>query len=238
MKLPKLDMPMYSTELPVSGKKVKYRPYTVKEEKIILLAATTNDPVQLKEAAIQVLENCCSVDVTTLHPTDVEWLFIKLRIVSVSIDADIEVPIYKCTDEKCPESISVKVNIEENLVINGKEILDNEPGFTKKKDGWVIMFTDQIGIQMSVLTNKSTDEGEVMWDCFVAMFEGDNIITKNDVTKEEFIAYIDDLPRPFADKIEFLFNNQPWISMPIVAECPACGKKHEVNISGILDFLE
>ncbi len=238
MKLPKLDMPTYKTTLPVSGIEVKYRPYTVKEEKIILIAANTQDPEQLQNAAIQILENCCSVEVESLHPTDVEWLFIKLRIASVGIEADIDLPVFKCTDENCPEFISVKVNIEDNLVINGKEVLDNEPGFVRKKDGWVIMFTDQIGIQMNVLTNKSKNEGDVMWDCFVAMFEGDNIITKNDVTKEEFIAYIDDLPRPFADKIEFLFNNQPWISMPVVAECPACGKKHEANISGILDFLE
>jgi hypothetical protein len=238
MKLPKLDLPLYKTTLPVRGDQIKYRPYTVKEEKIILIAATTGEAEQLEDAVTQVLENCCSVEVEKLHPTDVEWLFIKNRIVSVGVEATVDIPVFKCTTPECPESITTKVNLENDVVVKGKEILENTEGFVKKKDGWLVMFTEDIGMQFKINTSKSKTEGDVLWDCFVSMYISDQVISKEDITKEEYIAYMDDLPRPYADKIEFLFANQPWLVATVKGKCEHCGKEHSVEVSGILDFLE
>lgn len=238
MKLPKLDLPMYKTTLPVSGEKAEYRPYTVKEEKIILIAANTKDPKQLEDAAVQILENCCSVDISKLHPTDVEWLFIKLRIASVGVETEVDIPVFKCKDEHCPEFITVKVNLENDIEVRGKELLEGVAGYIRKKDGWLIPFTDNIGMLLNVVTSKTKTEEDAMWDCFVSMYSGESIIDKKDITKEEFIEYIDDLPRPFADKIEYLFTSQPWLALPVRGKCLACGKEHVTTVTGILDFLE
>lgn len=238
MKLPKLDLPMYSTVLPVSGQFVKYRPYTVKEEKIVLIAANTKDPKQLEESAVQLLENCCSVDISKLHPTDVEWLFIKLRIASVGLETEVDIPVFKCTDENCPDHITVKINLESDIEIKGKELIEGVSGYVRKSNGWLIMFTDTIGMLLNVVTSKTKTEEDAMWDCFVSMFSGDEVINKSDITKEEYIEYIDNLPRPFADKIEYLFKNQPWLALPVKGNCVACGKEHATTVTGILDFLE
>lgn len=237
MKLPKLELPLFETTLPVSGKVVKYRPYTVKEEKIILLATSTGDTDAIELAATQVLENCCSVEVTKLNPTDVEWLFLKLRTVSVGQETTIDFPV-TCTTPECPESIRVKLNLETGLEIRGRELLEGKPEYIRKKDGWMVMFTEDIGIIFDVTTSLNKNEDEVMWQCFKSLFDKETVITKAETTKEDVMEYLNDLPRPFANKIEYLFLNQPWIVAPIKAKCTLCGKVHEVELTGILDFLE
>jgi len=235
MKLPKLDFPTYSTILPVSLKEVKYRPYTVKEEKIILLATVSKDEQQLENAVIQILENCCSVDILKLHPTDVEWLFIKIKIVSVGNETEVDLPVI-CGDD-CPTTLHIKIDLDNEVEVRGTDILENS-GYIKKKDGWLVKFTDNIGMILSVHTTRSKNEKDVLWDCFVSMYVGDEVISKDSVTKDEFIEYMDELPRPYADKIDFLFRNQPWLVVPFKGNCKKCGKEHSTEIMGILSFLE
>jgi len=245
MKLPKLDLPKHSTTLPISGKKVDYRPYTVKEEKIIMLASASNDSDDLERAAMQVVENCASVDLLKLHPVDVEWLYLKLYAASVSKTTEVEFEIDCETqpdeDEDgnlrmCPEAIKVKVDLEKDIELFGVGILE-EMGYKRRGDAWVVPITEDSGVVFNLLSTTKKDQYEVLYDAFVCFYVGEEVTNREEVTLEEFRDWIDDLPRPIADQIDALFDYQPELVVNMVGKCPNCGKEHKRTASGVLDFL-
>lgn len=235
MKLPKPNIIKYKTTLPVSGETIEYRPFTVGEEKVVLLAVATGDDDQISQSVIQLISNTCSVDVLQLHPVDVEWLYLQLYIASESKTAIIEVPI-KCTTEECPEYVEVETDLSSNIEVRGSEIL-TEAGYIKKKNGWLVPFDEESGIVFRLISSVDKDQYKVLWDAFVSMYVGEEVVNKEDATFEEFKVWVDELDRPLADRISNLFELQPWLVLKIHATCPVCGKVHTTEVDNITDFL-
>ena len=110
-----------TTTLPFSKQKVKYRPYTTKEEKIMMMAMVSGAEQDMRDAVAQVVENCCDVKVSELTEVDFEYLYIKL--ISVSDTAVAKVVItHKCTTDECPEEHNAMVNLEHTEIGDTKEL--------------------------------------------------------------------------------------------------------------------
>jgi hypothetical protein len=165
MALPKLDVPIFTLELPLTKKKIRYRPFLVKEEKLLLIAMESDDEDSIMDSIVQILNNCCldEIDIDELPVTDVEFFFLKLRARSIGEIVELN---YKCNnmvkDESGEES---RCNNPVNLKVN---ILEIEPTFNPKHTN-KIELTEKLGIVMkypnfSIIDNTTseTDVNRVM----------------------------------------------------------------------------
>lgn len=238
MKLPKLEFPKYTTDLPWSGRTISYRPYSVKEEKILMMAAASEDidPVEAENSIIQIIENCCSVDVTTLHPSEVEWLFMKLRIASVSPVVELDVEMPDCDEETCPGVAPGFMNLNDAR-FEGIDDLKSS-GFKQKNDSWIIMLSDTVGVQMKDIKEQkgNTDYHPVLSN-IKSIFDEENVYPVEEISREELENFLVDLPPIVADKIKSFFEYQPRVVCTMRAMCPVCSKKVEKDIVGLSDFF-
>lgn len=232
--LPILTLPQYETEIPIAKKKIKYRPYTVAESKILETAIAMEDETQISLAAAQVIQNCCNVSVSTLHPTDVEWLFIKLRAAATGKVVTVSMNV-QC-GEDCPKQIVTKVDLDTDLAVEGEEDLI-EAGFIKKNNGWLIKITEDVGVLFNIRTSKSNDDKVILHDALECVFDGERIITRDEVSPEEFWGFIENSPSNIGVMVRALFHAQPYIVMNVKGKCPKCGKEHKTKVTGILDFF-
>lgn len=233
-KLPKLNLPHYKTILPFSGQEVKYRPYTVAEEKILSTAIATEDPKVMEDAGAHIIANCCGVDVETLHPADLEWLFLKLR--SAAMGSVVKVSMSINCGESCPTEIKTSFNLETDVILEGEADLI-EAGFQKRKDGWVVMFDETIGAVFDIRSVRDADEKKALYSSLVYVFNGDEVTTKEDITAEELYEWVETGPSDIGDKIKVLFAAQPFLMAKVTGRCPACNTVHTTNITGLLDFF-
>lgn len=234
MKLIKYDLPTYETKLPVSQKDITYRPYTSKEEKILMLAAQGSD-ADHERAIMQLIGNCASVDVATLHPTDVEWLFIQMRSVSVgsTVDIDIQVPddCEGANEMPCPGVIQSGANFEYVKIVD--KLKDDYPAM--KAGGRLVQIDSTVGLVLNVVTGNSDES--MLYDSLVCIFQGDEVIERQDIEQKEFIEWLDTLPPKLTDKIEFFIKNQPYLEYEVNGKCGVCGYTVNTRLQGISDFF-
>lgn len=236
MKLPKFDSPSYECVLPASGEIVKYRPYTVKEEKILLMAMASGTEDDLYNASISMIENCCNVDASKLHPTDLEFLTIRMRAVSVSPIINLTYRLNDCDKEKCPGEVNIQMNLDKIRTID--PLADN-PNYIRKNDGAIVVpLAADSGIAFKIKASQFEDDLEIFYDMFEYVYVGDEVYSKDEVSKEELQEWVDELTADVAAKIAFLMENQPKIIYDISVKCPKCDRLYEETVSGLLRFLD
>lgn len=235
MKLPKLDMPTFKTTLPWSGQDITFRQYTCKEERILTTAAAGDDAEEAERAVIQTIENCCNVDVSTLHPVDVEWLFIKLRSLSVSPVIKVTFFPEKCTTSECPEEIDTLVNLDDAQCL-GLDTLEQQ-GFTRRKGSWILMLTDEIGVQFRDLKESKDPEYHPILDNIQSIFDGETIYDCKQLEREHLIEWFDAMPVSQSEKIKSFFESQPYIEVELKAKCPHCKHEHTSTMRGLSSFF-
>jgi hypothetical protein len=203
MPLPKIDQPLFEMTIPSSGKKVKYRPFTVKEEKVLLIAQESKDIEQIILAMKQIINNCL-VDTSPddLAVFDLEYIMIKLRAKSVNNVID-----FKITDPDTEEEIEVNINIDE---------LEVERSENHKT---VLNVTDTIALKMKYPTidylrdisdtpNEST-LFKLMKQCIHSVVQGDDVFKLSDFTEAEIEEFIDSLGSEIITEIRDFFETIP-----------------------------
>jgi len=209
MALPKIDLPLFELVLPSTGKKVKYRPFTVKEEKILLIAQESKDVKQILLAIKQILGNCLQdINVETLATFDLEYVLLNIRAKSVNDEITFSVK-----DPDTEEKVELTININE------VEIKRFE-GHNK-----VIQVSDDIVFQMKypsisyLETLKVSAEGEeennsdsimaVMKECIGVIAQGDQVFKFEDFTEKEVNDFIESLSSDIVMKIKKFFDTIP-----------------------------
>lgn len=245
MQLPKRQLPSYTTTLPISGIEVTYRPYTVGEEKILMMAATSNELQDRVGAIKQVVANCSSVDINNIHPTDLEWMFIQLRKTASSSIVEINYTVEKeyCGKETsdvksaraCPTVITTAFNLN-NVDITTSEM--HKYG-TKKSDGtWVVKIEDDLHFQLSVTSNEFDGSESVIYNMIKSIIIGDEVYTHDMFTPEEFELWVDENVSPTGiEKLSAFFDAIPKTTVNIVAKCSVCKKEFEYDLMGVSNFL-
>jgi NAD-dependent dihydropyrimidine dehydrogenase PreA subunit len=236
MGLPTLATPKYELTIPSTGQKIEYRPFLVKEEKVLLLANETKDEREQIRAMKQVIENCTfsKVDIDSLASFDIEYLFLKLR--SKSVGETIEVGI-KCSS--CAESCPTTVNI------NDVEV-KFDPKFTNRiklsETVGVLMrypnYEDMINLSQIQKSENSEDVMAFIAGCIDKIYDDKQVYNTSDFTKEEVVKFMDELSQVGLKKIMAFFENMPVMQKDIKIKCPKCSKESEVTLRGAQSFFQ
>jgi len=230
MSLPKLTTPTYELILPSTGLKIKYRPFLVREHKILLTMSEADDE-EVSRIIRDLVDVCTFKELNTqnLPHFDIEYIFMNLR--AKSIGETVEV-IVTC---ECEEKINTSFSID-NIVVEKKE------GHTNK-----IMINDDVGIEMKYpsirdvillsSSDKSDDIVDMVVDCVKGIFDNENYWEAADQTKEEINEFIQSLTKEQFDKIEEFFVTAPKVVQTVECDCPKCGKQNISRIEGLHNFF-
>lgn len=241
--LPKIDVPVYSVKLLSNGKTVKFRPFTVKEEKLFLMANEAEDVESMIDTVKQVLNNCVisEIDLGSLPIFDFEYLFLNIRAKSIGEVVNLQ---YKCNND-LPDEEGEGTHKCGNLVKVDLNILDIEVD-QKKIDG-KIEITEKMGMVMKYPTFEiiknydSQAEAEVIVDltasCIDYIYDSEQIYYAKDSTKEELVEFVENLQAKDLEKIKDFFESMPKMSKKIDFKCNKCGYEEKINLEGIQSFF-
>jgi len=230
MALPILETPSYELILPSTNKKVKYRPFLVKEYKI-LLTTVEADVNEITRIVTELVDNCTfnKLDIPKLAHFDVEYLFLNIRAKSISETADI---IINC---ECGTKIDYTLDItnlkvEKNDKITNKVMLTEDIGVVLRYP----QFDEMLGIRDNANSARIVD---LITDCVDAVFTKDDYFDKTSYTNEELNAFVSSFTKNQFDKLEEFFRNIPKIVQHIEKDCPSCNKKNIVDLEGLQNFF-
>lgn len=240
MPLPKIATPQYTLDLPSTGKSIKYRPFLVKEEKILILALESEDVKQITSAIKQILKDCIitkGIKVEELPTFDIEYIFLHVRgrsvgeaielIVTCSDDGTTEVPVKVFIDEiqvqKDPDH-STDINLGDGLVLRMKypslnEFIQNNFDFSSN---------DVSSIEKSF---------DIVSSCIDMVFNADECWAAADCTKKELNDWIETLTSQQFQEVEKFFNTMPKLSHTFKVTNPNTKKESEVTLEGLTSFF-
>ena len=238
MPLPKISTPTYELELPSTGKKIKYRPFLVREEKILILALESEDEKQIATAIKNTLKDCIQtrgIKVENLPTFDIEYLFLNIRGKSVGEAVEL---IITCPDDG-ETTVPVKIYIDEINVSKKKE---HSPDINL--DGKLTLRMKYPSLDQFVQSNFSFDEREdldktfeIIGTCIDMIFNEDEVWSTSDVTKKELMTWMDGLNSSQFKKIEEFFATMPKLSHTIKVTNPKTKVENEIVLEGLQSFF-
>ena len=236
MSLPKLQTPEYSLVVPSTGEEIKYRPFLVKEEKILLIALESEEQNQINNA-IQNLVKGCTFDKLGQKDTpifDIEFSFLKIRSKSIGENSTVSIT--------CPDDGKTKVDV--NINYDDVEVQMTENHSTEVK------ITDEITLFMRypTLNDAMTDSKDdisdteqvfkMVRDCMFEVHHNDDITNMIDVTNKEKEAFMGDMTSEQFTSIQVFFDTMPKLRHVIEFKNPKTKKKNEVLLEGLADFFD
>ena len=242
MPLPKIATPTYELELPSTGKLIKYRPFLVKEEKILILAMESGDPKDITHAVKSVLKECIltrGIKIDLLPSFDIEYIFLNIRAKSVGESVDL---IITCPDDG-ETQVDVTVNVDEIEVIipegHTSEIKIDDNISLKMKYPSLQEFIDNNFDFGSTNTSKDTIEKSfaVVASCVDVVYTKDESWSAGDVTKKELIEWLQTFDANQFKGIEKFFETMPKLSHTIKVKNPKTGVESEVVLEGLSSFF-
>jgi len=234
MALPKLNAaPKYEVVVPSTGQQVRYRPYLVKEEKILMMAMESQDQKQALAAIVDTIGSCVQDEINTADLTtfDVEYLFTQIRSKSVGETAKIAIACRHCDAEN-----EVIVKLDDIKV-------GNPPGLESK-----IQLTENIALQMrwpsyNELVEFDQDLGQTEMTfkmiacCIDTVMTEEEAIKMKDEPEKERMDFIESLSSEQFDKIRVYVEKMPKMEHGVQFECTECKKGNDITLAGISDFF-
>lgn len=230
-------IPTYTTKLPSTDQIIEYRPFLVKEEKILLLAMESKDNEQIYNAIKNVISSCVKtkIDIESLPYFDVEFLFIQIRMKSMGevVEIIITDPSTKEKFESAMDLNNIKV---ENL--DKKKIKNYKINFTKES-GVIVEYPTFKEFSLVTARNKSSSQLLFDFTCqsIKTIFSKDKIVKKEDLKNEEIIEFIESLPKSYYKKISEFFNNTPTVIYRDTFKSPTTGNEIPVIVRNFENFF-
>ena len=240
MPLPKISTPTYELTLPSTGKKIKYRPFLVREEKVLILALESENPTQITNAVKNTLKECIQtrgVKVEDLPTFDIEYLFLNIRGKSVGESVEL---IVTCPDDE-ETTVPIKIYIDEIEVTK-----DESHSRDIKLDESLTLRMKYPSLKQFVQNNFDFSEDgadsleksfEVIASCIDVIFNEDDAWSASDCTKKELLSWLDGLNSHQFKEIENFFATMPKLSHTITIKNPNTEKESEVTIAGLQSFF-
>jgi hypothetical protein len=238
MPLPKIATPTYELVLPSSGETVKYRPFLVKEEKLLLVALQSQNQKQITTAVKNVIKECVmtrGVKVDTLPTFDIEYLFLNIR--GKSVGEELEVNLV-CPDDGTTE-VKKKIGLHEILVL-----IDDENNDTIDIDDSLKMKLKFPSLDEFIKSNFETgddDTVEASFDliasCIDKIYNDEEIWEGKDSSKKELREFIDQLSSKQFKEIEKFFETMPKLSYTTKITNPKTKVESEVTLEGLASFF-
>jgi hypothetical protein len=245
MSLPKITAPIFELILPSTEKTVKYRPFLVKEQKLLLIAMESGDQKSMMNAIKQIINNCSvdTVDVDKLPIFDLEYFFVRLRAKSIGEDIDLNL--------RHPNSVNAKDEICEHITKQKLNLLEVEVQKSISHEDKIVLDEEtKIGIKFKYPTSEfalSIENPEEMNQLDLAtdaiinsidyIFDADNVYKREDYTKEELIEFIDNLSQKQYERLSSFFETMPKLKHEIKWKCSGCGQEDTVSLEGLANFF-
>ena len=239
--LPSHDYIIYRILVPSLKREVQFRPFTVRENKALLMAQASENDIVMVDTLKQVIGSCAveDLDVEALAPWDYEYLLLKLRAISVINTAQL---IFTCNghhDDEESKKFPLTIDLNNVEVVN----LDT---YSEKielaEDRVLVMKTPDMDLvkMLAELNNKSNnldDYIEIVAHCLKCYYVGDEIYNFDDYSIEEIVEFINDFSQDDYDKILDYFSHLPFCRIKVEWRCPICGYQNVQYITGILSFF-
>jgi hypothetical protein len=235
MALPELNTARYKMVIPSTGETVSYRPYLVKEEKILMMAMESDNNKVIMQATIDVIKSCLEddIDVENLPMFDIESIFLALRAKSVGETIDVKV---KCEDEQCEIVNDLNINFEDIEI----------PTVTLESTR--IELTDDVGVVMKYPSMKDVerigdlDESDaegalsMIMSCIDAVYDADDLYPAENESKKSLTNFIDSLSSVQFMKLSDFFREMPTIEHTLEYKC-GCGRDETQVLRGLPSFF-
>ena len=237
MTLPKINVPEYTLVVPSTEEEIKFRPFLVKEEKLLLLSQESGDEKSLYAAIKNLVNNCCynKIDVDALPLFDIEYVFLQIRAKSVNEIADVKVI--------CPDDGETEVDIKVDLTKVQVHIDD--------KHNSKIPLTDDIGVVMAypnlasiLLTSTGDDEQtasdkmfQMIQDCILQIWQGEETFEAMDYTDKDKKDFIESLNHNQFEKIQQFFETMPTVKHEVEVTNPNTKVVSKIEIEGMNSFF-
>jgi len=247
MGLPTIAVPQYTLTIPSSEKEIKFRPFLVKEEKILLLAMEGEDQTQIIDATKEIIQNCVygDINVDALPAFDLEYIFLQLRGKAKGEILELK---YKCP--KCEGEIPLAINLDDVKIIKVDEHTNT------------IQLTDELGVVMKypdiklqehigkMTKDKSQIEGlfETVMSCIDYIFDKETTYPSKDHTKKELVDFLESLTDSQFQKVAKFFETMPALKHDVELHCTnrikgkgkekkECGYKEKMTLEGLGSFF-
>lgn len=233
--LPNISAPSFSTKLPSTGREIKYRPFLVKEEKVLLMALEGGDSKEIMNAVLKVVSSCVEseIDADQITTFDLEYLFLKLRGKSVGEVVDLTLRHEEETD--CVARTKVGLNLDEievmGTISDGKIMITDEVGVKMRYPN----LNDMDKIQSAVADNEVDSTFDVIAMCVEYIFDKENVY--NDFTQKELQEWLETLSQKQFENISSFFSNVPKLAHDLHWTCSKCGKSETVHLEGLESFF-
>ena len=236
MALPKLTTPVYELVIPSNDEKIKYRPFLVKEEKLLLIAMESGKQEEVVEAVRGIVEECTynKLNLGSLPMFDVEYIFLNIRAKSVGEISEVRM--------LCPDDNETYANAEVNL---SEVVVQVEEGHTNK-----IELTDEMGMYMtyptinSFVTTGITEVSasnmlSIIASCIAQIYDkkGEEVFDAKDQTTEELIEFVEQLNTTQFRAVQNFFDTMPKLKHEITIKNPKTGVESNVMLQGLADFF-
>ena len=241
MALPKIDVPIYEIELPLSKQKVKFRPFVVKEQRNLLMALEANDSETVKTNIKNVLASCTlsdDVDIEHLPVVDVEYYFLHLRARSVG---EIVENSYKCNneveiDKTCGNIMDVKVN----LLDIGVEMPEGTQDTVQITDKITIKLKyPEFSVMEKINAESSIEEFafRIIAESIEYIHDSEQFYYAKESSPEELLEFVESLNQSQFDKLQVFFENLPRLRTKVDFKCNKCGFDHSIDVEGLESFF-
>ena len=239
MPLPKISTPTYELALPSTGKKIKYRPFLVKEEKILIMALESENMKQITDAIVQILKDCIltrGVKVQALSTFDIEYLFLNIRAKSVGETVEVNVT--------CPDDGDTKVQMEIDI--------DSIKVQKDKSHKSIIKIDDNISMKLKYPslqefvennfevtdTQSNVDQSlKMITSCIDIIYNEEESWSASDSTQKELEEFIEQLNTKQFKEVENFFSTMPKLSHTIKVKNPNTDVESEVVLEGLGAFF-
>ena len=237
--LPKLEVPSYEIELPLSKQKLKYRPFLVKEQKILLMAMEGKEADTINKVVKDILMACTlteNVDIDNLPIVDVEYYFINLRAKSVGEVVEARYRCNNLVDDKACNNI-MEVNVDLTKIQVTKNEIDSQIQLTDNI--FVKMKYPEFGVVKDSL--KYDNITDVTFNMIASsieyIYDGEQYHYAKESKPEELVDWVEQLNQQQFSKIEEFYNNLPELKEKVEVTCSKCGFHHELEVEGLESFF-
>lgn len=242
MALPKIDVPVFNLDLPLSKQTVRFRPFLVKEEKILLIAMESEDEKTIIDAVKQIINNCCldEIDVDTLPILDLEYFFLNLRARSVGENVNLQ---YKCNnvvnEKPCGNLVKIDINLLEvkpdlSTSIDNNIKLDDGLGIVMKYPDVGILNRYQQETEETFSVDKIID---MIINSVECIYDKETVYHRKDISNQEMIEFIESLPQKQFKMIQDFFESVPKLQKTVKFKCDKCGYDEDIVIEGLQSFF-
>ena len=242
--LPKIDVPIYNVKLLSTGKSLRFRPFTVKEEKLFLMANEGEDLTTVVDTIKQILNNCIldEFQIDFLPLFDIEHLFLNIRARSIGEMVNLK---YKCNNNVLDEETKEEKKCN-NVVQIDLNVLEIQP---EKQEGHTnkIEITEKLGVVMkypnfeTLKKFKDATEADsiikMTVNCIDYVYDADKIYYAKDSQEEDLIEFIESMQSKDLERIKNFFDTMPKIKKDVDFKCNKCGHEEKIEIEGIQNFF-